>query len=509
MLAAVPLPHGRRAVSRPLPRSVLLVALAVAGCDRVESDFRVHLRPQTPLDQQPFEGDVSVKLAITEPAGRVLIPLADADDPGQLAAEGIAPLEQAWLGLLLESPPDHSTAFDPAAVRAWGETGPFDLALGGDEIEAPILVAAYARMGDLDLLPSGTSGHGAALALSPGGDAWLFGGADTPGGPALARMLHLADLDSGDWQFVDAGAMPAVSGASARYGATATPIELEGTAAILVAGGRADGTAPGGNLATAFAVDASTGEVLWTDDVLQQARSGHRALLLDNDRVLLIGGFEGDGTPLEAASFEVFDPRWLASDAGDPLAIPPHGFGLADLGPDGVLACGGTLPGNGPAEPAPAAVCDRISLLGSVETAADLPEARTGLALGAAGSGQVLACGGRAAIGGAPTDTAWLYDPDGQAWVATGPLVHPRAGHVVIPALDGRALVIGGVDEDGPVECIERFDPGTGTFTEVECTGTGSGADPQVATSPRGLALVLSGGQTEGRAYGVVSLGPR
>ncbi|MBW2252975.1 MAG: hypothetical protein JRI25_00085 [Deltaproteobacteria bacterium] len=500
------------------------------GCDRIASDYVLHLLPRATLDQRPFADDPSVKLVLRDPVrGRDIQPLGSlADDT--VTSEGMGPLQDTWAGLLLELPPDTSPTYDPSSLQAWGEAGPFTLADEGEEIEQRVLIPKFGRVGDLDLLPVGTAAFGAAVALTPRGDVLLFGGVDgldVTSTPALARILSLEDVNGGDWRFVDTGTMPSIGGSSARYEATATLVEADGRDAVLVAGGRANGASRDDNLSTAFLLDAVTGEVLWSSEAMQRARSGHLAQSMANGRVLMVGGFEGEdvGIEPERASFEVFDPTWRAFDpGGDLLDVPARGFAVADLRSDGVLVCGGGVPKTpDPDAPrVPVDECNRISILGNVQSSAPLPEPLQYLAMAPVGDREVLACGGvPGVVDGAATatDRAWLYQIDQDTWLPLPPLYTARAMHKVLTTPDGRGIVLGGTtagsdrfDELGaPVECVEVFDPDTRTFTEVECTATASGAAPGVSTSVRGLAFVISGlaeAGGGGRAYGVVGLGP-
>lgn len=510
-----------------LSRALVLAfpAWVLAGCDKVESDFVLTVKPRSPLDQRPFDSDASVRLVITDAQGSDVLALDDGEGgPGR---SDLPPLDDAWLGLLLDLPAASGSGYDAASLYAWGQTGPFDLARD-DTVDATVLVAEYGRVGDLEVLPAGIGTIGSALALTGGGDAWVFGGADAYdpiSTLALSRQLRMTDWNEGDWRFQEVAPMPSVLGASARFEPTATVVDTDGGEAILVAGGRANGASLAGNLQTAFLLDAATGTATWSG-ATSVPRSGHAALRMGNGRVLLVGGIEGTdvGTEPVGASFEVFAAEWLAFDAGEErLEVPARGFGLASLGPDGVLVCGGSVPGVTEVDPrTPSATCQRISLLGNVQAAADLPVALADLAMAPAGPGKVLACGGVDQPVSGATDAiarSWLYDAALDGWTEVGAMASARARHALVATPDGRVVVVGGsasvgagrYDVGAPVECVEVFDPGTGTFDQVECTGTGAGGSPLAADGRQGLAIVLSGTQadrTSGRTYGVVGTGP-
>ncbi len=499
-----------------------LLCLLLPACDGVTSDFALTLQPREPIDQAVFDGDVSVRLLIREGDDHRLLGL-DARR-GQQRRDGLPPLMDAWVGLLVESPPRSAGAYDPDRMVAFGEVGPFDLARDA-EVASPVLVAETGRLGDLENLPEGASAVGAALALTPDGDAWLFGGADAwdpLSTLALPRQLRLTDLHGGDWRFEDAGAMPSVFGTSARFEPTATPVVVDGAPAVLVAGGRANGASPSGNHRSAFLLDAGTRAVIWSGATVT-ARSGHQALLLDSGRVLLVGGLEGEeiGAQPANASFEIFDPATRTFEGGEALDVPARDLAVASLGPDGALVCGGAFLDEDVRTPS--ATCQRISQLGQVLDAAPLPSPRAGLAMAPLGRGEVLATGGVGALARDATSPAsaeaWRYVLASDAWTRVGDLPAARAHHAMVAMPDGRVVVVGGAESIGPahydvgapVGQLDRYDPHEEAFFVAEVTATGAGAWPLIAEGAPGLALVLSGWTGDGgtgRSYGVVGLGP-
>ena len=50
-------------------------------------------------------------------------------------------------------------------------------------------------------------------------------------------------------------------------------------------------------------------------------------------------------------------------------------------------------------------------------------------------------------------------------WIATGSMGAPRSGHEAVRLLDGRVLVVGGVDGDETDTSAELYDPNSGTWT--------------------------------------------
>jgi hypothetical protein len=92
------------------------------------------------------------------------------------------------------------------------------------------------------------------------------------------------------------------------------------------------------------------------------------------------------------------------------------------------------------------------------------------------------------------TATAEIYDPASQTFVQTGSMATIRFLHGSAPLPDGRAIVLGGVDENGTLlASAEIYDPNTGTFTP---TGSMSGprSYPTVKPLPDGRVLVIGTG---------------
>jgi len=84
--------------------------------------------------------------------------------------------------------------------------------------------------------------------------------------------------------------------------------------------------------------------------------------------------------------------------------------------------------------------------------------------------GRVLVVGGIDADG--MLASAELYDPRTGVFVSVEELAEPRAYHTALLLADGRVLVLGGVGEDGaPIESAEIFDPETETWAFVAEVG--------------------------------------
>jgi hypothetical protein len=529
-------PLDREVIARAPLRGLLALAGFLAGCSQeaqVLSDYTLTLEPRVPANQEGlFEGQ-SVSL-VFRGEGETTIEWIDDLTGDRVSRADFGPLEGETIGVLVEEPGGQATAIDSDLLLAYGETGPFTLATGAQTATAPFLLAAYGGVGDLDVFPDEEAGMRAALAMEPDGTGWMFGGAYQFNGSnnGHAYVQKLEPLDTGEWVFDVVGEMPDFDGSGEpdpMVAGMATYVESNGRPYILVTGGRPEAFPYNDNSYHAALWDPEEEEWVWEDEFgMNGSRAHHRAITMQNGNVLLVGGMAGDGT-LGSATLEIFDVDEKAFDiAAGSMLTPAIGFAVADLGPKGVLVCGGgALSGTSTNQyTAPSDLCYVVDAAGEATATEPLPRAVQALAMAPLGDGRVLACGGIAedAYFTEPTDAipdAWIYDPASQTWTTlTSRLGTARALHEAIPMPDGKVLIVGGVERgvlldgnvEGPVACNEIFEPDTFTFTVAEpCSNAGSGAEPTVAWHPDHGAIVVEGygeDQRGGQSYGVIGFPP-
>lgn len=236
------------------------------------------------------------------------------------------------------------------------------------------------------------------------------------------------------------------------------------------------------------------------------ARFGATATLLPDGRVLFVGGATR-GSPA------VPDPSSISSlvDVYDPFGgtwttLPSMGFDArvqhaAVATPGGVLVAGGL----GTFGPLDSIV--RFAPDGSFTVLPNkLPAPRYAAGACAAGDGLLLVGGYTAPDGmggGTLASDALLVAGDGSA--TSLPLPSPRAFPAVTPLADGRVLITGGVDANGPRDDALLFDPAAGTIAPLPTPTSGARAamlSPRVGHSatllPTGGVFIFGG--NDGRA---------
>ena len=274
---------------------------------------------------------------------------------------------------------------------------------------APGLVAGPS-MGGLALLGAILLGGVSTLAIlvapGAGGRPYLHVAA------VVASALLLVGILVGSWLGSSAG----TGGWRSRVAATPSPTPL---------------TEPGW---------AMTGSML-------QARTGHTATLLDNGRVLVVGGTGVKGSAL--ASAELFDPaseKWTVTGTMNTARSGHRAILLRD---SSVLVLDDW---RGEAE-----VYDPGT--GSWKRSVPMPVRRMFYTTTLLADGRVLVAGGRDPDSGEPLASTQLFNPVRGTWTVGRPMTVARSGHTAILLEDGRVLVAGGQGR-----AVTRSVPGQATF---------------------------------------------
>lgn len=265
-----------------------------------------------------------------------------------------------------------------------------------------------------------------------------------------------------------------------RWGHTATLLE---DGRVLIVGGQ---KSPSGKLDTAEIFDPSTG--LWSSagSMAEKRSSGHRAVLLEDGRVLVLG--ENDD-----ASAEIFDPstgQW--SSAG--VMLKARNWASATLLEDGrvLIAGGADATKAGLLELNTAEIYDPST--GEWTETASMEQAHSGHSVVVL-DGKVLVVG---------KTLAELYDPSTGVWSSAGKPVRERALGTTADVLeDGRVLVTGGQFQRGgwqgttqPMGNVETYDPSTGIWEVVSRMSEPRENHPSVQLDD-GTVMVLGDRSTE------------
>jgi len=184
---------------------------------------------------------------------------------------------------------------------------------------------------------------------------------------------------------------------------------------------------------------------------LTEGRWGHSATLLDDGRVLVVGGKERPYGSLGSA--EMFDPitgTWSPAEN----MLTPRGEGhTATLLNDGRVLVTGSE------NKSLAEVYDPST--GQWAPAGTMMNARRGASATLLDNGRVLVAGGEdsTVTGSKVLDSAEIYDPSTGEWTATGSMMQAHSGHSAT-LFDGKPFIVGEY-------LAEIFDPLTETWSNA------------------------------------------
>jgi N-acetylneuraminic acid mutarotase len=206
------------------------------------------------------------------------------------------------------------------------------------------------------------------------------------------------------------------------------------------------------------------GRWIFTGD-LNVGRSQHTATLLQDGRVLVVGG---RGTPGALDSAELYDPatgRWTVTGR----MSMPRVMHTATLLADGKVLVAGGISDAGPPDfgvTATAELYDPVT--GTWSPTGSMRAARFWYAATRLQDGRVLVAGGADPEN---VGTAELYDARSGTWSPAGKLQIARYGHAMTTLADGSALIVGGSNDGDLTSTLgaaaELFDPASGNWRTV------------------------------------------
>ena len=241
--------------------------------------------------------------------------------------------------------------------------------------------------------------------------------------------------------------------------------------------------------------DPSTGR--WEPaEIMGRQRTQHAALMLDDGRVLLVGGAgvlqaKIDEQRLEQPLVEtdVFDPSSQAWSFTGEISTPRDHVAATLLSNGSVLVAGGNDgKGTDTSVLASAEVFDPAT--GQWSSAGSMAQPRQGHSMVTLGDGTALVAGGDA--GDEPFNSVEIYDPSSGAWSSADDMADARERFAAVVLDDGKVLVIGGGGTDGRLASAELYDPASGAWSSAADMGTPR-LKPGAVLLQDGKVLVIGG----------------
>jgi hypothetical protein len=189
---------------------------------------------------------------------------------------------------------------------------------------------------------------------------------------------------------------------------------------------------------------------------MNSARSGAATVLLQDGRILIVGGTDASGP---SSTAELFDSNGSFSLAS-PMNVPRSGHVAVVLQDGRVLVAGGVT--NGGAVTNTAETFDPIAGTWTNVTGG-MVEARSGHTATLLRDGRVLIAGGN--NGTLISSTVERFDPTLSRFTAAGTMSSPRTQQAMTVLADGRVLIVGGSNGTAPVASSDIFDPVAGRLS--------------------------------------------
>ena len=200
---------------------------------------------------------------------------------------------------------------------------------------------------------------------------------------------------------------------------------------------------------------------------MQHPRASHTASLLPDGTVLITGGFAGSGSESRPyISTELFDPASGAFRPGPDMVAPRSGHAAVVLKDNRILLVGGWSGASGVTNTAeiydPAT--HRFSRVGSMAVA------RGECTATLLQDGKVLVVGG-VDHNDRALSSAELFDPRTNSFSSSASMMVPRSQHTATLLRNGTVLIIGGGSCDCPSKtvyrAVELYEPSVGKFISV------------------------------------------
>jgi len=227
---------------------------------------------------------------------------------------------------------------------------------------------------------------------------------------------------------------------------------------------------------------------------MNEARTDHTATLLDNGKVLVVGG-NGDKTYL--AETELFDPKTMKWSQGPKMPQSRWAHAAVKLKNGWVLVTGGFGSSDSLAS---VTLYDPGS--NSFKTPAkQMADERRYHAMSLLKSGKVLISGGLFGKSNwkyKSRDTTEIYDPNNGSFKAGPKMVRGRSSHTSTVRGDGTVLIVGGLDwnSTGSKVLNDLYDPTKNTMTNISYPASGLPVAHFAALLNDGRVLIVDYDQT-------------
>jgi hypothetical protein len=252
--------------------------------------------------------------------------------------------------------------------------------------------------------------------------------------------------------------------ARAHPAATATLLPSSGK--VLVVGGRDKDQKSYLDIAELFDPAAGKWQLLAPT---KQAQHAHRAVLLPDERVVLVGGYDAEG-PLD--SCEVFDPQVGSFQELPSMSLPRRGPAAALLPSGDILVAGGEQGAHQVARSVE--ILDPVSQTWALGRA--MSDARTEAQMVVYEGGEAVVLGGHYFYTSVPNPpysvlaTVESRDPQDGTWSALPPMKTARSVFTAT-RLQGAVLVAGGLgDGQAPIGAAELFYRNGACASGLDCS---------------------------------------
>ena len=215
--------------------------------------------------------------------------------------------------------------------------------------------------------------------------------------------------------------------------------------------------------------------------------------LLENGKVLIAGGYDGNSAPWSFAEAELYDPASGSFSPTGSMSTIRDSHTATRLADGKVLVTGGF---------ADYLIINSAELYnpvnGNFHVTGSMAETRAYHTATLLADGRVLVTGGYGDTAGVLT-TAELYNPATGTFNATGSMIIARESHTATLLGNGKVLIVG-----GGTNVTELYDPLTGTFSETgPLTFLRYGHAANLLAD--GKVLVIGGGSTTAELYDPVT----